>query len=137
MWKRIQTLYIAIALVLTGSMFFLRLATVIGPGGDETGIFYHEKMPYLILITMSFIAHVAAIASFKVRMLQARVCVLAALLLAGFQIWLGVDFLKYRTDMVFSFTMLFPLPAIFFDILAARSAMVDEVMVHAGRRIRK
>lgn len=137
MWKRIQTLYLTISTGLIIAMLFCRFATIIGPEGDDAIIRYHEKMPYLALLLMLTTSHIAAAASFKARFLQARVSIIAGLLAIGFQIWLGIDILLHRTQMVFSITALFPLLAAFLDILAARAAMTDEMMVAVQRRIKK
>ncbi|MGM9736742.1 MAG: DUF4293 domain-containing protein [Candidatus Cryptobacteroides sp.] len=135
MWTRIQVLYLAIATILTGALFFCDLATIIGPEGSEISIGYHEKLPYLILTIMAFTAQVACFACIKLRFLQMRVCIIAALLLLGFQVWIGIDFFLNRKDMVFSFTALFPLVAAFLDVLAARSIMLDEMMVQTWNKM--
>ncbi len=137
MWLRIQILYLGIATILTGSLFFCNMAVIIGPEGAEETIGYHEKLPFLLLTIMSFTAHVAALASIRVRFLQMRVCIIAALLLLGFQVWLGVDFFAHKDEMVFSFTVVFPLVAAILDIMASRNIMLDEMMVLAHQRIRK
>ena len=137
MWKRIQTLYLLISTGLIISMLFSRFASIIGPGGEEAIIRYHEKMPYLVLLLMLTTSHIAATASFKTRFLQARVSIIAALLAIGFQIWLGIDILTHRHDMSFSFTALFPLVAAFLDFIAARKSIVDEMTVQAVKSARK
>ena len=137
MWKRIQTLYLLIATGLIVSMLFSRFASIIGPGGEEAIIRYHEKMPYLVLLLMLTTSHIAATASFKTRFLQARVSIIAALLAIGFQIWLGTDYFIHKDEMTFSITILFPLLAAFLDVLAARNAMTDEMMVAVQNRIKK
>lgn len=137
MWKTIQTLYLIISTGLIFSMFFCTFATIIGPDGTELSIGYHEKIAYLAMIIMLFTAHVAGTASFKAPFLQARVCAIAALMAIGFQIWLGVDYLRYREDMVFSFTMLFPLAAALLDLAAAKKAMVDEMTIAAIKSTEK
>ena len=50
MWKKIHTFYIAIATLLTTSMFFCSFATIIGPDGSELKIMYYEKLPYLTML---------------------------------------------------------------------------------------
>ena len=137
MWQRIQILYLAIAAALVGSLFFCNMATIIGPEGSEVTIGYHEKLPFLLLTIMAFTAHVGALASTRVRFLQMRVCVIAALILTGFQIWLAVDVISHRSEMVFSFTAAFPLVAAILDVMAAKNIMLDEMMVQAHGRIRK
>ena len=84
MWKRIQTLYLAVSAGLIASMFFCRFATIIGPEGSEEVIRYYEKTPYLILLIMLTTANVFSIATYRTRFLQARVCMLTALILTGF-----------------------------------------------------
>lgn len=137
MWQRIQTLYIAIATGLVISMFFCNIATIIGPEGEELGIRYYEKSSYLVLMIMILAAQVCALFSYKSRFLQARVCAIASLLLIGFQIWLGIDFIRMRHDMVFSITGVFPIASAILNILAARSAMIDELTLTAVGSARK
>lgn len=137
MWQRIQTLYLGISTALIFSMFFCTFATVIGSDGAEITIGYHEKLAYLTMLIMLFTAQVAATASFKAMFLQARVSIIAALMAVGLQIWLGVDFLRFRNEMVFSFTMLFPLAAAILDFMAARKSLVDEMTLTAIKLKRK
>lgn len=137
MWQRIQTLYIGTATALTVSMFFARMATIIGPEGSELVIRYYEKVPYLVMLIMLLTAGICAIFSYKSRLLQARVCILAALMFLGFQIWLGIDFLRFRNDMVFSITLLFPLVSAALNIIAARGNLVDEMTLQAVKSAKK
>ena len=119
MWQRIQTLYIGIATALIAALFFSRMATIIAPGGEELDIMYYEKLPYLVMLIMLLTAGICAGFCFKNWFLQARVCMLTALMLIGFQIWLGVDFFRFHNEMVFSFTMIFPLVSAILNIMAA------------------
>lgn len=137
MWQRIQTLYIGIATALTAVLFFSRMSTIIGPGGEELDIMYYEKLPYLVMLIMLLTAGICAVFSFRSWALQARVCMLSALMMIGFQIWLGVDFFRYRNDMVFSFTMIFPLVSAILNIMAARSALVDAMTLQAVKTTKK
>lgn len=134
MWQRIQTLYLAIATALLGSLFFVRFATFFGEG--ESAILYREYTPYLLFTIMTFLANLVSLGLFKVRMIQMRLCVIAAIVLAAFQIWLGVDYFTHRDGMVYSFTAVFPVIAAILDILAARNIFLDEAMVQAASRIR-
>ena len=137
MWQRIQTLYIGIATALTIAMFFSRMATILGPEGTGLDIRYYEKIPYLVMLIMLLTAGICAIFSYKSRILQARVCILSALMFLGFQIWLGIDFLRFRHDMVFSITLLFPLVSAALNIIAARSNLVDEMTLPAVKSAKK
>ncbi len=136
MWQRIQTLYLAIATILLGSLFFSKVATVVGPEGEDVFIMYYEKWNYLLFLISVFLANGICLLSYKARLLQMRVAVLSALLLLGLQIWLGVDYFRHRDEMIFSFTIIFPLIASFLDILAARNIALDEAMVQATARLR-
>lgn len=137
MWQRIQTLYLAIATGLVAALFFSNIAAIIGPGGEEIGIRYYEKSSFLVLMIMMLTAHVCSIFSYKSWALQARVCMLAALLAFGFQIWLGIDFIRFRHDMVFNITAVFPIVCVILDVLAARAAMIDQLTLTAIGSTRK
>ena len=134
MWKRVQTLYLAISTGLIISLFFCRFATDPGSIGDDAVIRYYEKTSYLLMLIMLLTANVFAISTFKTPMLQARVSIISALALLGFQIWLGIDFFMYRSLMTFSVTMLFPLLGSFMNFLAGRSAMIDGFTIQAVQR---
>ena len=137
MWQRIQTLYIGIAIALTAAMFLCPMATIIWQNGEELDIMYYEKLPYLVMLIMLLTAGICAIFSFKSWFLQARVSMLSALMMIGFQIWLGVDFFRFRDLMVFSFTMIFPLVSAILYIMAARSALVDAMTMQAVKTTKK
>lgn len=137
MWRSIQTLYLGIATALMAALFFCRFATIIGPDGAEETIRYYEKTPYLVLMIMTLTAHICSIFSYKMRFLQARICIITALLALGMQVWFFMDFMKFRNDMVFSITMVFPLVMTILDVMAARNSLVDEVTVSAVRSFRK
>lgn len=137
MWQRIQTLYIGIATALTVAMFFCRMATIIGPEGNDIDIRYYEKLPYLMMLIMLLTAGVCAVFTYKSRLLQARVCILTALMLIGFQIWLGIDFIRYHNDMVFSITLLFPIVSAILNAIAARGNLVDEMTLQAVKSAKK
>lgn len=134
MWQRIQTLYLAIATVLIGSLLFSRFATAFGEG--ESAILYREYTPYLLFIIMTFLANLISLGLFKARMIQMRLCIISAIVLLAFQIWIGVDYFKHMKDIVFSFTAIFPVIAAILDVLAARNIMLDEAMVQSASRLR-
>lgn len=136
MWQRIQTLYLGTATALIISMFFCRFATIAAPNGAEEIIRYYEKLPFLVLLIMLTSAHIAATASYKAFFLQARVSVIAGLLALGFAGWLLVDFIRFRHDMSFSISTLFPLLAAFLDFVAARASMVDEMTIQTIKTIK-
>ena len=136
MWQRIQTLYLGISTALIFSMFFCTFATIIGPQGEELTIGYHEKLPYLTMLIMLITAHIAATASFKAFVLQARVAMIASLMAVGFQIWLAVDVIRFHGDMTFSFTTIFPFAAAILDGMAAKRSLVDEMTITAVKSVK-
>ncbi len=137
MWQRIQTLYLGTATALVLSMFFCTFATIAGPDGTEVTINYSEKWPYVSLMIMMAIAHIAATASFRTFFLQARVATISALLAIGFQIWLGIDMVRLHGEMSFSITAVFPLAAAILDLMAAKRSMVDEMTIAAVKSAKK
>ena len=137
MWKKIHTIYSIIATLLSASMFFFSFATIIGPEGSELKIMYYDKLPYLFMLIMLLAAGVCSIFTYRNGFLQARVCILTALMLIGFQIWLGVDFLRFRTDMVFSISAVFPLVAAILNILAAKGAIMEAMTIQTAGKILK
>ena len=137
MWKKIHTIYSIIATLLSASMFFFSFATILGPEGVELKIMYYEKLPYLFMLIMLLAAGVCSVFTYRNGFLQARVCILTALMLIGFQIWLGVDFLRFRTDMVFSISAIFPIVAAILNVLAARGALVEGMALQTAEKVLK
>ena len=123
--------------MLSASMFFFSFATIIGPEGSELKIMYYEKLPYLFMLIMLLAAGVCSIFTYRNGYLQARVCILTALMLIGFQIWLGVDFLRFRSEMVFSISAIFPIVAAILNVLAARGALVDAMTIQTASKVLK
>lgn len=136
MWKRIQTLYLAISTGLIISLFFCRFATDLSTTGSDSIIRYYEKTSYLLMLIMLLTANIFALCTYRSPMLQARVSIISALAMLGFQIWLGVDYIMYSSQMAFSVTMLFPLLGTFLNFIAGRSAMLDGFTIQAAQRKR-
>lgn len=138
MWQRIQTLYLAIATILIGSLFFSKFATVFGEG--ESAILYREYTPYLLFTIMTFLANLISLGLFRARLIQMRLCVISAIVLIAFQIWIGVNYFfppeEVKGNIVFSFSAVFPVIAAILDILAARNILLDEAMVQSASRLR-
>ena len=106
------------------------------PGGEEETIMYYQKIEYLLFLIMLFTANVICLFSFKARILQMRLGVITVIMLAAFQIWLGVDFFRNKDEMVFSITAIFPLVCAILDLLAVRGIALDEAMVQSAYRLR-
>ena len=137
MWKKIHTIYSIVATLLSASMFFFSFATILGPEDTELKIMYYEKLPYLFMLIMLLAGGVCSVFTYRNGFLQARVCILTALMLIGFQIWLGVDFLRFRHDMVFSISAIFPIAAAILNVLAARGALVEGMTLQTAEKVLK
>ncbi len=136
MWKRLTTYLTLIPVILIGSMLFMNFARIIGPEGDILKIMYYEKLPYLVMLIMLISGCLFSFITHRHPLLQSRVCMLTGLILVGFQIWLAVDFLAYRKEMIFSVTMLFPMVSATLEIIAARKALVDGVTMQAAKYLK-
>ncbi len=136
MWQRVQTLYLAIATGLLISLFFCNCAKIVGPMGDVETVAYREKLPYLLFLIIVTAANLFALFLFKIRLFQMRVCIFTAIVLIGFQIWLGVDIIRNLRHMAFSFTAIFPIVAAILDTLAARAILSDEAVVRSASHLR-
>ena len=136
MWQRIQTLYLAIALGLTLFLFWGNAAAATGADGLTLIRYTAIAKPYmLILLIVLALATFTALVSFKVRILQMRLAVVAGLIALGLQAWLGVMYFT-EAGYVFRWTVIFPLLAAVCDFLAARGAFQDQLIVESAQRLR-
>ena len=136
MWQRIQTLYLLISTVLIGLLFFVNKAVLPGADGVAQEITYTVYIPYLILLIIITLLHLIALTTFRVRVLQMRTAIFAALVTLGLQAWLAVDYFTAEPGVIFRVSVLFPLAAIVLDVLAARSILADQLMVESVSRLR-
>lgn len=136
MWQRVQTLYLLLATALVAALFFTPMAFVVGTGGSREEIFFVEKIPYLAILISIAAAQLFALVTYRARMVQMRVAIIAALLLLGFQAWLATDFFRAPDAIIFRFTMVFPAVACILDFLAARAIFSDELLVRSSARLR-
>ncbi len=138
MWQRVQTLYLMIASALVAALFFSVKAFVFGPEGAHAQEFrYIAYTPYLILLIVIALLQLIALTTFKVRVLQMRTAVLAALILVALQAWLAVDFFTADEVLVFRWTAVFPLVAALLDVWAARAILRDQLLVESLSSLRK
>ncbi|MBR5699836.1 MAG: DUF4293 family protein [Bacteroidales bacterium] len=92
--------------------------------------------PYmLILLIVLTLIEAVALLSFKVRILQMRLAVVAGLIAFGLQAWLGVMYFT-SPGYVFRWTVIFPLLIAICDFLAARGAFQDQLVVESAQRLR-
>lgn len=138
MWQRIQTLYLAISTLLIISLLFCNVVNIIGTDGHVEQVRYYDNIVYIVFIISIISGNGFTLFSYKARTVQMRLCIIEALIMTGFQIWIGVDYLKWmKTDeMVFSFTAVFPIISAILNVMAARCIALDEAIVQASHRLR-
>ena len=138
MWQRIQTLYLAISAGLVLAMFLSNAFTLPGDAGQVAVRYLAIAKPYFTII-LSILAAISllALVTFKLRILQMRLSVLAALISLGIQIWLVVMYFGLPGGAAVSFTAIFPLVITILDFLAARGCFQDQLLVESASRLRK
>ena len=127
MWQRIQTLYLAVATVLSDVLFFVNKAE---------GVRMISYIPYLILLIIIPLLNLIALTSWTHRVFQARTAVLSSIFCLALQIWLVVDFVVTGNDPLFRLPSLFPVVILILDALAASNIWADELMVRSSSRLR-
>lgn len=104
---------------------------------DKAGeIAYTAYWPYVVLLAVVSLLNILALTCWKFRIFQLRTAVLASLLTVALQAWLVVDFVVTGNDPIFHISAVFPVVAVIFDILAARSIWADELLVRSSSRLR-
>lgn len=136
MWQRIQTLYLAVAVALTAVLLAGNAAAQTSAEGLVMIKYTAIAKPYmLILLIVLTLIEAVALLSFKVRILQMRLAVVAGLIAFGLQAWLGVMYFT-SPGYVFRWTVIFPLLIAICDFLAARGAFQDQLVVESAQRLR-
>jgi len=153
MIQRIQTLYLAIVVILTSALFYTRLVVFstskniytmfyngIFTGEEDSGDLVMKITAFTILLFVSVIIGVITIFLYKRRLIQIRV----AALNIGLQ--LGLTALIYffaktagkDIDAVFSFNypVVFPLISVVLLIMAIKAIGKDEALIRSMDRIR-
>ena len=97
---------------------------------------YMAKPSYAVLIIVSLLANLIALFSWGHRSLQIRLAGLAAVVVAALQIWLTVDYFTMGEQVVFKWTIIFPIVALIFEVLAIRGIYADELLVRSASRLR-
>ncbi len=151
MIQRIQTVFLLAAAALTGSLFFLDLATL---GTDQYKLIYRgiyslteadsavviPTIALAILVTTATLVGLITIFLFKKRMIQIRLCGLNLGLLLGTTVM--IYFLGHQggkelaADVSYHLPMVFPLIAMVMTFLAMRAIGKDEALVKSMNRIR-
>jgi hypothetical protein len=155
MVQRIQTLFLLIAFLLVGSLFFMPFVNLLGMNNEFyelsiTGVnkidaegqsVVTNTMALSILVGAINVLLLLTIFLFKNRVLQMRLCIYNMLLLVG-SLVLGFYFFKQISQQVetpnhtFTVAVTFPLLAIILIYLAFRNIRRDELLVRSVDRIR-
>ena len=136
MWQRVQTLYFAIVVALLAALALGNVATIIVPGSEPENVAYMAKPSYAVLIIVALLANLISLFSWGHRSLQIRLAGLAAVVVAALQIWLTVDYFTMGEQVVFKWTIIFPIVALIFEVLAIRGIYADELLVRSASRLR-
>lgn len=147
MIQRIQTIFILVAGLLTGSLFVQKFADIIV--NDELhifnafGIFKNEVLisnglPITIFIGLITILHFVAIFLFKKRILQIRVLGFTMILLLGlFGLLFYFTYASFdEVKVAFKVSVALPVVCVILDYLAIRAIGKDEALVRSLDRIR-
>lgn len=139
MWQRIQTLYLAISVVLLFILCFSDLYTVLDADGMQYVTYWQFQKPYFgILLGILLAMTVLALVTFKVRILQMRLATLSGLVALGMTGWLAYYYFTMPKDVVtFKWTIIFPLIVAICNFLAARGCFQDQLMVESAYRVRE
>ena len=139
MWQRIQTLYLAISVVLLFILCFSDLYTVLDAEGMQYVTYWQFQKPYFgILLGVLLAMTVLALVTFKVRILQMRLATLSGLVALGMTGWLAYYYFTMPKDVVtFKWTIIFPLIVAICNFLAARGCFQDQLMVESAYRVRE
>ena len=153
MIQRIQTLYLAIVVILTSALFYTKLATLatndalytmfyngIFIGDSNSGEPAGDVLAFTILLVISIIIGVITIFLYKRRLLQIRI----ASLNIGLQVGLTalIYFFAHNAGQElgavysFSYSMVFPIISVVLLIMAIKAIGKDEALIRSMDRIR-
>ena len=154
MIQRIQTVYLLIAEILLGVLFFVPFAEIAGKEGniyrfDIQGMslegaqkpdIINSSLPVIILLAISMILILATIFLFKNRVLQMKLSLINIFVLLGLGVLIYYDARSSAKILsgVYSFTiyLVFPLISAILIYLANRAIRKDELLVRSIDRIR-
>lgn len=154
MIQRIQTVYLLIAEILTGILFFVPFAEIAGKGAaifrfDRKGIYpegaqnpeiIYSSLPVVILWAMSLIIIFLTIFIYKNRMLQMRLSLIGIFIQLGLEglIFYSVATAATKLEGFYSITnyMVIPVISTILIYMAYRAIKNDELLVRSIDRIR-
>ena len=136
MWQRQQTLFLLISAGLIIALCFSTACRFAGPDGLEEISYWQLQKPYFgILLGILAALVLLALFTFRSLILQMRLSSLGAIVALGMEGWLAWMYFSFK-DVVFSWTVIFPLAICVFNFLAARGCFQDQLMVESANRLR-
>lgn len=147
MIQRIQTVYLLVASILLGLIYFLPLADITTAESifrfDIRGIHKGSELimkgwPLMLYLSLVIFIHVIIIFLFKKRLVQVRLLILSIILLLGLFsafFWFGYLGVKGAST-GFKLTIAIPVVDIILDYLAIKAIAKDEALVRSADRIR-
>ena len=135
MWKRIQTLLLALVSILLLQMFWMDMCHMTDPETmQKYTICFHERSQFLLFTFVTFMLSVTTIFHYNKRLMQMRLCLLNSILLFAYQIWILVEFFLVKhmgvslsSQFSLSIASLFPSICIILLLLSIRYIGKDEV----------
>ena len=154
MIQRIQSLYIAVVVMLSTLMLYGNIVTFVGTGGAEYEIRYNglytlsggagvktePLLPLTVLLLVVPVLSFVTLLLFKRRKLQMRTSILSLMLLLGTVVLLAYFIFyiitKFDTRVIFSVKIIFPVVSSILMYLAFRGVLKDELLVRSYDRLR-
>ena len=153
MIQRIQTLYLLLALILMGLLFYFPFAEILSGEGKlytfkfdglhyiESLEVYVQTVPSIILLSAILAINVVVVFLFKKRIIQMRVAFINMILMLGFVGLIYYYVKSFSGDLeaeAISYKIydIFPFVAAILNYLAIRSIGKDEALVRSIDRIR-
>ncbi|MBN1822418.1 MAG: DUF4293 domain-containing protein [Prolixibacteraceae bacterium] len=147
MIQRIQTIFIFLATLITGVLFFVPLADISAAGQiyifKVQGVMLNEEIiyngiPIMLFLGIIVLLHLVAIFMYKKRIRQMRILTFLIILLLGlFGIFYYFTYASFENETIaFKISVSFPLVAIILDYLAIRNIGKDEALIRSLNRIR-
>ena len=152
MIQRIQTVYLALALILLGLIAWLPLAEVVVAGevftftikgivNQASGEVLQNGVPLMVILAIVLVLQIMIILGYKKRVRQMRMATYNIILMLGM---IGVCFyFKYATfkemtvdASAYKMALIFPVVAAILNYLAIRAIGKDEALVRSIDRIR-
>ena len=134
MIQRFQSLLLLLAFILMILMFCFPLCRF----ADGTTFFVYNSYPILVLLLISAVSTLATLLLYKRRMLQIRISVFNAFIVAGLQAWIAYSFFSMQgSNTAFTLIAVFPFAAFILICLAIRYIGRDEALIRSLSRLRK